>query len=174
MGNVWVRMRVSEEERAGLKARALGAGLTLSTYLRTLVLPEKASGTKAPPKALGAGTSRRHNVTMTDTEWAALRMLADGAGISVSEYVRLRCLDPTFRVTLVDTDELQAVHYELYKQGVNLNQIARRLNALSDDELPEHSGEALAELDEHIRAVSETVKDVRAILRGRKVRRKHG
>lgn len=55
------------------------------------------------------------------------------AGMTVSAYVRRRCLGPdTGIVGAVDVEELRKTRLELKRAGVNLNQIARQLNAFGE------------------------------------------
>ena len=95
-------------------------------------------------------TSRLRQVRfrLTDAEWAAAETKAQKAGLSVPLYLRAAGLGGKVRVATAPTVSVAAVA-ELNRVGVNLNQIARRLNATGDAPPPE--------LAEACRAVTEAV-----------------
>ena len=67
------------------------------------------------------------NVRLTAYEHNRLRILAASAGLSMSEYIRQTAVygKPPSPIE-IDLDEL--VHFELRKQGANLNQLMHFLN----------------------------------------------
>lgn len=69
-------------------------------------------------------------VRVTEGERARVARRAREAGLTASEYVRLRCLsDPTGPAVRVDAGALRALHAEMRRVGGNLNQLARAANA---------------------------------------------
>lgn len=86
------------------------------------------AGLAAQASSAGA-RSARLNIRLEEADLARIRQSARLSGVSVSEYVRRRCLDDGGRPRIiVDTSELRAIHVQLRRNGNNLNQIARELN----------------------------------------------
>ena len=68
-------------------------------------------------------------VRLSQADRAAIKARADGAGLTVSEYVRRRCTeDRDGPVVEVDAAELKKTHADLRRAGGLLNQVARELN----------------------------------------------
>ena len=76
---------------------------------------------------LEARTAHLPPIRLTQAELAAISELAGASGLSLSEYVRQRLL--TGKVTPRPALDDAQVLAELNRCGVNLNQIAKRLNA---------------------------------------------
>jgi Bacterial mobilisation protein (MobC) len=92
-----------------------------------------------------ASQSKPFSVRLTQEQIDSLKERAEDEGCSVNEYVRNVVLDGNYRSPLPPDvyRELLACKLELTRQGNNLNQIARQLNAgLIDDD------EALYQLNE--------------------------
>lgn len=85
----------------------------------------------------------RVTVRMTEGERVALREAADAARLTEAQYVRARACYSRAQVLSVDDATLREVLAEMSRQGTNLNQIARRVNSLSDHELTREA-EAIA------------------------------
>lgn len=77
-------------------------------------------------------------VCVTAEESSRLRACASAAGMSVSSYMRARCLarKEDQAAPAVDVRELRPVYQELRRCGNNLNQIARALNSFGPDAVP--------------------------------------
>ncbi len=72
----------------------------------------------------------RVDVRLSTYEKNVLRMNAAHAGCSLSEYVRQTAVYATPpSPIIVDMEKLMRFHFELRKEGVNLNQLARAVNA---------------------------------------------
>lgn len=85
-----------------------------------------------------ANRDRIVKVCVTAEEASRLRARASAAGMSVSSYMRARCLARAEGQTppVVDVRELRPVYQELRRCGNNLNQIARALNSFGPDAVP--------------------------------------
>ena len=83
-------------------------------------------------------------VCMTATEAERLRASASAAGVSMSSYMRSRCLarGDVGPVPVVDVRELRTVYQELRRCGNNLNQITRAINSFGSDAVPARAVES--------------------------------
>ena len=82
----------------------------------------------------GPRTETLH-IRMTEGEREALRDAACAARLTEAQYVRARVCYTRARILSVDDATLREVLAEMRREGTNLNQIARRVNSLSDHEL---------------------------------------
>ena len=83
----------------------------------------------APKASPAKACSARLNIRLEQAELDRIRHRAVQAGVSVSEYVRCRCLSEDERpCIIVDAEELRSLHVLLKRTGNNLNQVARELN----------------------------------------------
>ena len=73
----------------------------------------------------------RLGVRLSENEHEIVVRHAQNAGLTVSEYVRVSALGPTYASSIdpVKRQLLQDISRELGRQGNNLNQIAKHLNA---------------------------------------------
>ncbi len=71
------------------------------------------------------------SVRATEAEKEAIDRAARGAGLSQSRYLARTIADARYPPTLPDREELRRVRLLLEKAGVNLNQIARQMNAFA-------------------------------------------
>ncbi len=71
------------------------------------------------------------SVRATEEEKDAIDRSARGAGLSRSRYLARTVLEGKYPLTLPDREELRRVRLLLEKAGVNLNQIARQMNAVA-------------------------------------------
>lgn len=100
-------------------------------------------------------------IRLTDQQKKTIRAKAQAAGVSVNEYAKAVMLGSDYRPPLSKEAcrQLLALGWELGRQGHNLNQIARHLNAGS--KTPEQANNALAvirdELGDAYRAVFDTL-----------------
>lgn len=103
-------------------------------------------------------------VCVTAEEAARLRTRASAAGMSVSSYMRARCLarKEGRPVPDVDVRELRPLYQELRRCGNNLNQIARALNSFGADAVP---GSVVESALESVGTASDAVSGVLARVR---------
>jgi hypothetical protein len=125
-----LQIRVSAGEHLAIAEQAAAAGLTVTDYVRAVVL----SGAAAHWRRAARETLRKEGTPVPATTRAAIAKLAKG-GKQRRSLLRPRAMDPT-------------TFHELRRQGVNLNQIAHRMNAL---DLPPPA--ELTEVLERIRAI---------------------
>ena len=133
-----VRFRLTRDEKRRLAEAAEAAGMSLSAYIRTSLL----DGFERPVSVPKKGQARIRRIYLTDADWEALRHNASQCGLTASGFVREECVGtdpkfdrhiPTDRIpSRYDLEKLDDLIWELRRQGLNLNQIARRLNAASD------------------------------------------
>ena len=103
---------------------------------------------KAGPNYLGACLLIAYTLFST-TAWAGAEDKAAAAGLTLVEYCRRAIFKSSIAPVRTSTD--QALLVELNRVGVNLNQMARRVNAGRD--LPPDFPDVLAEVREAIRKV---------------------
>ena len=172
MRDAGLHISMTPTERDAVRALARAEGLSTSAYVRRRLLGDDAPERHGAESATPDGGPRRHRkVCATDGEWERIRAVAARAGMSVSELVRTRCLNPGAALVAVDDDALRGAHYESVRQGVNINQIARRLNGASRDELPARIAETLPLVDAAMRENRELTARLREILGTRRRRR---
>lgn len=95
-----------------------------------------------------ASNEARLNVRLTPGEHEALADKARALGLTVSDYVRIRCLadDGRPRIT-VDVETLKALYTDQRRIGGLLNQLTRHANTQPQD-LPLLSGQLQAMLEQ--------------------------
>lgn len=123
-----VKVYCSDEEYAEICAAARGQGLSASAYARSLVVRQPPT---SGPRGVRHEARRPRAFKASNEEWEAITGHAAALGISASSFIRRRCLHGT--LPIIDRDLLAALRYEVYKLGVNANQIAHRLNAARND-----------------------------------------
>lgn len=104
----------------------------------------------------------RVEVRMTEREKETLKRKAAESGMTVSEYTRTLLVgsdDATIRV--IDTEPLKKAAHELAKQGANLNQFMRFLNANGARALDRD--ETRAVLEKEVSAFSEIMEALAAL-----------
>lgn len=68
-------------------------------------------------------------VRLTRKQHREIKDRAKASGLTVSDYVRIRCTtDPEGPVIKTDAETLRRMHANLRRAGSNLNQVARELN----------------------------------------------
>ena len=132
-----LNLRLTEEEWSRIEDAAHEAGASVSEYVRSVALhPERPTKWRASRFKDGSPHYRtervRVNVTPAEKEWIEQR--AKWLGWSVPATVRLmlfagKDVDPI----VIDTTALREVYLELNREGSNLNQLVRRLNACGGD-----------------------------------------
>lgn len=109
-------------------------------------------------------SEKRLNVRLAVGEHQALASKAGACGLTISDYVRYRCLEDDDRPHIVtDVETLRKIHVNLRRAGSNLNQCARELNAHHDPK-PINSAllDAFNAVSNASRDVSEFVSAVRS------------
>ena len=98
---------------------------------------------------------KRLNVRLSVSEYQALANQARACGLTMSDFVRLRCLEDDGRPRIVtDVETLRKIHVNLRRAGSNLNQCARELNTY-------HNSKSISDsLSDAFSAVREASKDV--------------
>ena len=95
----------------------------------------------------------RVEIRLTDEEYERLKDNADGYGASVSEFIRRMCVYGSKDAPVImDAQPFKDLFFEVHKQGVNLNQIARVVNTsggkLLDEDIQDMLEHALERHDE--------------------------
>lgn len=155
-------MRLSPSEVAILEQRALDKGLSKSDYIRFLIAQDNSSCATAENESDSSFSSddakrkNRINVTLSDAELAKADKAANALGITRSAYIRSLIGKQRIKSITLNIDEQRFVEllHELRKQGVNLNQLAYRMNAglnVTNDELQDV-------MQAHNKATSEVMK----------------
>lgn len=120
------------------------------------------SGSKRPAMSTNSKQRGRDawlGVRLSQADRAAIKARADGAGLTVSEFVRRRCTeDRDGPVVKVDTAELKKTHADLRRAGGLLNQVARELNARHRPDRVE------AALERSLEAVATASEDVSKLI----------
>jgi hypothetical protein len=101
-----------------------------------------------PKKSPDQVRDRRAAIMLTDIERAELEQRADAFGVSLSEYVRRQSLGRAMPARVADDRTRAALATALLRLGVNLNQIARHMNA--GRFAPPHLGELIEDIRSHV------------------------
>ena len=138
-----------------------------------------ATGTR---HAKGGARSTNLNVRMTEATRDKLKADAAERGVSLSEYVRRLCLEACSAGPVLFGDErkeLAQLGRRVQQAGVNLNQIARRLNfaaGQAGDAAPEtqrllaSDAAVIEEVRESVRATADHLKTLERLAAGRRLR----
>lgn len=108
---------------------------------------------------------RRLNVRMSQPDYEALAHAAGASGLTISDFVRFRCLEDDGRPRIVvDAEALRALYSNERRIGGLLNQLLRHANTRHQDfpQLAAQAQAALAQLEESTRQVSELIAEARA------------
>ncbi len=141
-------MRLTSAEADALERRALEKGMSKSDYVRFLLAQDSGSYANKETEAdfafsdKNAKRKNRINIMLSDSELAKADESAKALGITRSSYIRSLIGKQRIKSIVLNVDEQRFVDllHELRKQGVNLNQLAYRMNAglkIQDDELKE-------------------------------------
>lgn len=114
----------------GALEQALGQGA---------VATARRGGHRRTGASAGPRTETLH-IRMTEGEREALREAAGAARLTEAQYVRARACYSRAQILSVDDATLREALAEMRREGTNLNQIARRVNSLSDHELAREAG----------------------------------
>lgn len=123
-----IRFRVDAGSYEKLRRDAGRQGLSVSDYLRSLVMDPPDVGRCGLPLA-DERRSERVRVSLTPAEGAWLRERAGWLGCGVGEAARrLIFARADFAPVVIDTALLHKTYFELNRQGNNLNQLMTYLN----------------------------------------------
>ena len=107
---------------------------------------------------------RRLNVRMSQPDYEALARAAGASGLTISDFVRFRCLEDDGRPRIiVDAETLRALYSNERRIGGLLNQLLRHANTRHQDfpQLAAQAQAALAQLEKSTRQVSELIAEAR-------------
>ena len=108
--------------------------------------------------------TRRLNVRMQQSDYEALARAAGASGLTISDFVRFRCLEDDGRPRIViDAETLKALYANERRIGGLLNQLLRHANARHQD-FPELAGQAqavLVQLEESSKQISRLIAEAR-------------
>ena len=135
---------------------------------RVLMLPTRkrptepwrvASRTESESRAYRACVSYPHHipVRVSAAERTQLVAAARAAGMSLSRYIVQAITQNRYPPTIEERDELTALRVQLERVGINLNQVARRLNAAAQGKM---SAPALSEVRATARAIRELSREI--------------
>jgi hypothetical protein len=114
---------------------------------------------------MGARNETRLNVRLTSKEHEALAAKARVLGLTVSDYVRIRCLADDGRPHItVDAETLKELYTDQRRIGGLLNQLMRHVNTRPQD-LPFLAGQLQAALEQLAKTnaeISKLIADARA------------
>lgn len=94
------------------------------------------------------------SVRMTRSERDALTHEAKTARLSLSRFLVRTVTEKRYPPAIRDRDELFQLRFQMERAGVNLNQIARRLNA----SMPEGTSQDLSPALEEVRAAAQALR----------------
>ena len=153
-GRAFLGGYVAAADAERFRALADGAG-GVSALLRQLVARETRAATDAAPEPAGAACRSVH-VRLGEREREALRQRAAQAGMTPAAYLRALARAHLLEEPQWSRDELAALTAladQVRRVGVNVNQIALRLNtSASASENPRGQGRAAKEAAELVRA----------------------
>lgn len=158
-------LRPGQSLRQSLEARASSEGITpnqLALRLLSEALGTQARGSAPMPRPARRyeTPSRQRNQRLTPSEDRLLCALAEREGMSPSAYI-LAGLRTTLtkapQPTQREIDALDRSTYQVQSIGVNLNQIARRLNERAHQELPGGLVETVQAVADQVRAHRQVV-----------------
>ena len=128
-------MRLTPEECNVLECRSAELGMSNRDYIRSLIAQDSSLDNQRGETDLSFfGDKRRKNrvdVMFTDAELAKVDSVSAALGVTRSAYIRSLIGKQRIRSVSVnvDKDKFTTLLHELRKQGVNLNQIAYRMNS---------------------------------------------
>ena len=108
---------------------------------------------------------RRLNVRMSQSDYEALARAAGASGLTISDFVRFRCLEDDGRPRIVvDAEALRALYSNERRVGGLLHQLLRHANPRHQGfpQLAAQAQAALAQLEESTRQISELIAETRA------------
>ena len=112
-----------------------------------------------------SNATKRRNSRLTAEDHRALADMAGACGLTISDYVRCRCLEDDGRPRIVvDSETLKALYRDQRRIGGLLNQLLRHANTRHQDfpGLAAQTQQALEELGSTTQQISELIADARA------------
>ena len=152
---------ITDAQYEELEKESIKNHYSMSEVIR-FELSKRAHISNEMPTYLNNETTHLH-IKMLTSEKQELCKKASDCGLSMSSYVRHQCLNETENLIVVDTDELRATVRELIRQGTNLNQIAKRLNELSKNDMTV-SDCFPKNLDKTLDSINDLVLEIKSIL----------
>lgn len=128
-------MRLTPEECNVLECRSAELGMSKSDYIRSLIAQDSnlnnQRGETDLPSFADKRRKNRVDVMFSDAELAKVDNVSAALGVTRSAYIRSLIGKQRIRSVSVnvDKDKFTTLLHELRKQGVNLNQIAYRMNS---------------------------------------------
>ena len=107
----------------------------------------------------------RINVRLSQSDRKAIASAAKACGVSMSDFVRYRCLEDDDRPRIVvDTETLKSLYRDQRRIGGLLNQLLRHANTRRQDlpDLAEQTSQALEQLGQTTEQISKLIEDARA------------
>lgn len=107
----------------------------------------------------------RINVRLSQADRKAIASAAKACGVSMSDFVRYRCLEDDDRPRIVvDTETLKSLYRDQRRIGGLLNQLLRHANTRRQDlpGLAEQTSQALEQLGRTTEQISKLIEDARA------------
>lgn len=107
---------------------------------------------------------KRLNVRLAKAEHDALAELARASGLTMSDFVRRRCLEDDGRPRIVvDTEVLKAIYRDQRRIGGLLNQLMRHVNAHRQEfpQLAEQTHSLLRQLEKTAAEVSALISEAK-------------
>lgn len=166
-----ITVRATEDEIASIKAAARLAGVSMTAYIvqrcaynntfSLSVLPgEEAKSRKKESERNPKSKNAQLHIRCTEEEKIEIAGRAEECGMTLGNYVVSCAMGAAPRVIDgLKPDELSPVLTELRKQGVNLNQITRRVNRLASIAWREDvSGELIDQLTREITEDNKTTR----------------
>ena len=135
-------------------------------------LPDDHTGMRADgslgtrPSADKSRKSCHLDIRVTPPQSRAIRRVADSGGLTITNLILSRCLADELGMLPLVQGELRDLRHELNKQGVNLNQIAHRINLLNeptDPRLDSALSDLRVALDEQHACVNLTIEALESV-----------
>lgn len=148
-----LNLRLTDEEWARIADAAHASGASVSEYVRSVVLHPGRQPKQRRSRFEGSPHCRteRIRINLTPDERAWVEQRARWLGLGVPATVRLmlfsgKDVDPV----VIDTTALREVYLELSREGINLNQLVRHLNACGGEADASGVPEALRKVVEQL------------------------
>jgi len=103
---------------------------------------------------------RKLTLRLLEEEHERLKQLADEAGLTINDFIRVKLLKfkPPKKKPQKDCEEKRGLLYEIHKIGVNINQIAKLVNWLVKEDLPDE--ESL----KHLERIADSLENIETAL----------
>ncbi|AVL70636.1 hypothetical protein AAEX37_01079 [Oligella sp. MSHR50489EDL] len=146
-------IRLQEISRQETGSQSVAA-LAKKQLFKALQRDDEISATKSSP-------TTRLRVALNYEAKETLQILAKKEGMTINNYIAMLCYRHISTKPILTTNEVQAVqqsNYQLYKLGVNLNQIAKSLNMGQPTSITSQQIQRLKDdINQHMRKVHELI-----------------